>query len=131
MRKGSVRVVGHGGPLHVSFVNYGTPISTYGQKAFSAAGFPVIEDFSNGVLNCSQRTPFTVNPTDGLRSSYESLLLEEMLSNSSSNSKVYQSTQAMNILFDGTKAAIGVNVSTVGMPYILHARKESLSVQAQ
>jgi choline dehydrogenase len=43
------------------------------------------------------------------------------------NLKVYQSTQAINILFDGNKIATGVNVSTGGMPYTLNAGKEVIA----
>ncbi|KAH7354693.1 hypothetical protein BKA65DRAFT_475177 [Rhexocercosporidium sp. MPI-PUGE-AT-0058] len=87
-----------GGPLHVSYPNAALGISSYAEKAFTAAGFPVSDGFSDGVLNGSQFTPFTVNPENQQRSSSESCL--------------------------NLKTAVGVNVSTAGRSYMLMARRE-------
>lgn len=113
-----------GGPLHVSYPNGALGISSYAEAAFTAAGFPISDGFSDGVLKGSQWTPFTVNPTDQLRNSSETSFLQQDLKEGRLNLEVYQSTQTMNELFNGNKTTTGVNVSTMGMPYTLNVRKE-------
>lgn len=82
-----------------------------------------IQDFSSGVLNGSQYTPFTIDPQTQTRSSSETAFLRDSLGEVS-GLVVYQSTQAMRIQFDGKKAATGVEVETGGMGYVISARKE-------
>ncbi|OWP03002.1 hypothetical protein B2J93_3628 [Marssonina coronariae] len=113
-----------GGPLHVFHPNGALGISSCGQQAFTAAGFPASDGFSGGVLNGSQWTPFTVDPENQQRSSSGASLLQDSLYNSRLNLKVCQSTQAMIVVFSDHKTTTGVNVSTAGYPYMIKARKE-------
>ncbi|KAI6716399.1 hypothetical protein JHW43_001000 [Diplocarpon mali] len=113
-----------GGPLHVFHPNGALGISSGGQQAFTAAGIPASDGFSGGVLNGSQWTPFTVDPENQQRSSSGASLLQDSLYNSRLNLKVYQSTQAMIVVFSDHKTTTGVNVSTAGYPYMIKARKE-------
>jgi choline dehydrogenase len=113
-----------GGPLHVSYPKFGNPASTYAEVAFKRAGFPVADGFSGGVLNGSTWNPFTVNPDDGTRSSSETSFLQSTLRNGSANLKLYIQTQAMNIIFNETKTAMGVNVSSGDLSWVLSAKKE-------
>ncbi|KAK6584736.1 hypothetical protein PZA11_002960 [Diplocarpon coronariae] len=83
-----------GGPLHVFHPNGALGISSGGQQAFTAAGFPASDGFSGGLYN------------------------------SRLNLKVCQSTQAMIVVFSDHKTTTGVNVSTAGYPYMIKARKE-------
>jgi choline dehydrogenase len=119
-----------GGPVQVSFSNFAMPFSSWAALACKAAGFPVASGFSNGVLNGSQYSPVTVDPVDETRSSSETSFLREALEPSDTASyqssllQIYLLSQAQKILFDDNNTAIGVNVSTGGVTYVLSAKKE-------
>ena len=111
-----------GGPLHISYPNYALPLSSWAAEACAAIGLNASHDFVSGILEGSGYNAVTVDPLDNTRSSSEASFLQEAIK--SSSLQVYLSTQALRILFDNTKAATGVNVSTNGESYVLRANKE-------
>ncbi|GAB7362564.1 hypothetical protein MBLNU230_g2881t1 [Neophaeotheca triangularis] len=113
----------NGGPLQVSFPKYATPFASWGIKALKAIGLPMAVDFSSGVLNGSAYNPFTINPTDSLRSSSETSFLQEAI-DTELPLTVYPMSQAMQIMFDSDKRATGVTVQSAGYNYTLSARQE-------
>ena len=112
-----------GGPVQLSYPKYAQPISSYGAEGYSAAGFQEANGFLDGNLLGYGYWPFTLRAEDSTRSSTESAFLSQTATRTSL--KIYQSCMARNLLFDGDKRAMGVNVTVVGRrPFILHARKE-------
>lgn len=112
-----------GGGVDVAFNNYANPVSSFGPAAFSSLGVPAGQDFSSGKLEGYGYFPSTISPVTGLRSSAESGLLSPAVSKSDKLT-IYQSMQARNILFNGTRAT-GVNVTVNGIkPFTVSARKE-------
>ena len=65
----------------------------------------------------------TVDPEAETRSSSETSFLQSAIS-SSPLFQIYQRTLAQRIIFNQNKTAVGVAVSTSGVPYTLSARKE-------
>lgn len=100
------------------------PFSSWGAIALKAIGIKEIADLSSGLLNGSQYAPFTINPEYETRSSSETSFFRAALAEEDSALTVYQSARVTKILIDGTKSAIGVNVSTNGMSYVISARNE-------
>jgi len=111
-----------GGPLHVSYPSYALPFSSWAAEACAAIGLNASHDFASGILAGSGYNAVTVDPLDNTRSSSEASFLQEAIY--SSSLQVYLSTQALRILFDDSKTATGVNVSTSGESYVLTAKKE-------
>ncbi|EKG13217.1 Glucose-methanol-choline oxidoreductase [Macrophomina phaseolina MS6] len=110
-----------GGPLQVSYPSYANPFSSYGASALSHIGLKPLADLNSGSLMGYAYGTFTQSP-DGVRSTAESSFLAEAFEKTPL--KAYIQTQATKILFNTEKTAIGVQVSTQGLPYTLHARKE-------
>lgn len=110
------------GPLHVSYVKFPLPISSWTKKAFNAMGFKELNDFVSGKLIGHQYTPHTIDPTTQTRVSSFVAFMQN--TPATSNMNVYTRTLAKKIIFDDQKRAIGVDVSTYGQPYHLSARRE-------
>ena len=111
-----------GGPLQVSFANYQQPVSPFLAKGMNAAGIKEQQGFNSGKLNGYAATTVCVDPKSETRSSSEASFLQAALRKT--GLKVYQHTLAEKILFDATKKATGVVVSTNGTTYTLSAKKE-------
>lgn len=111
-----------GGPLQLSYPNFALPFSSWAAQACAAVGLTATDDFASGALVGSGYNAITADPLDSTRSSSETSFLQEAIDTSSL--QVYLSTQALRILFDDTKTATGVNVSTSGESYVLTATKE-------
>lgn len=111
-----------GGPLKVSYFNYYLPFSKYVAKALQTVGLVEIAGANSGTLLGYTETTATLDPQAEVRSSSESSFLQQAIATSSI--QVYHSTLANRILFDGSKKAIGVSVTTAGSTYELLANKE-------
>ncbi|KAF4552256.1 GMC oxidoreductase-like protein 12 [Elsinoe fawcettii] len=112
-----------GTPLSVSYANYAGPFSSWIEKGFSAIGMPVAEDFNSGELNGHQYCSSTINPDKQQRDSSQTSFLQATTGRS--NLKVYTGTTAKKIIFDSSKKATGIDVTTVGFSnYRLNARRE-------
>ncbi|KAI4728742.1 alcohol oxidase [Aureobasidium sp. EXF-10728] len=112
------------GPLHVSFENYASPFSSWGQLALREIGVPDISDFSSGELLGSQYCPATIRPDDETRSTSESSYLQQSLADEKARLEVFIHTMAKKIIFNSNKTATGVIVETAGTPYTLNATRE-------
>ena len=106
----------------MSFSNYEQPTTSYLLKGLQRLGFKPTKGQSSGQLIGYSQAPFTIDPRTETRESSETSFLKDAIEKTPL--QVYQQTLATNILFDGKKRAIGVNVSTAGVPYVLRARKE-------
>lgn len=94
------------GPLRVSYANYAQPFSSYLQPAMQEIGVNQAKDFNSGTLMGSQYCSSTINPDNENRDSSQTSFLSA--AESRPNLKVYHSTKASKVLFDGSKAATGV-----------------------
>ena len=110
-----------GGPLEVSFGGYNDPFATWAQQALEDVGQEAIDGFQSGKLIGSAYFPSTIDPAKATRSSSQSSYLN--LVSNTTTLRVYNNTMAHKILFQG-KAATAVKVSSQGLEYVLHARKE-------
>ena len=110
-----------GGPLEVSFGGYNDPFATWSQRGLQAVGQEAIDGFQSGRLIGSAYFPSTIDPVKATRSSSESSYLHSVLN--ITYLKVYNNTLAQKIRLRG-QVATGVEVSSKGLDYVLHARKE-------
>jgi choline dehydrogenase len=113
-----------GGPLHVSYVNWVDPTVVALSGALQQIGLSISPTgFNSGIMSGYRGfATSTINPTDATRSSSYSSFLKQALVQT--EIMVYPHTQAMKILFDNSKKATGVVVSTQGLEYTISARKE-------
>ncbi|KAL4966655.1 GMC family oxidoreductase [Aspergillus stella-maris] len=107
-----------GGPLHVTWPNYGSSFSTWLDRGLEALGIMPDTDFNSGSLNGSSWAPVTINPRNQTRDSSETSFLRH-----ARDLTIYPHTLAMKIDFDGTTAT-GVRVKSSGRRYTLSARQE-------
>ena len=112
-----------GGPLQVSYVSFWQPISDYFRNAFASLGLTPLPGFNSGSLLGYSEFTVTIDPEAETRSSSETSFLQSAISNSPLF-QIYQRTLAKRIIFNKNKTAVGVAVSTSGVPYTLSARKE-------
>ena len=113
------------GPLSVTFSNWAQVASSWVETGFEAIGISPINGFTSGKLLGSSYVLETINASTQTRDSSETSFLRSALG--SYNLTVYQSTLAKRILFDENKKAVGVQVDSQGLPYVLSARKEVIS----
>ena len=85
-------------------------------------GLKAINGFQTGQLIGSGYIPSTVDPVKAQRSSSESSFLQSI--HDSPSLQIYNNTMAEKILFDGSKTANGVIVSSKGSEFTLNAKKE-------
>lgn len=111
-----------GGPLQVSYFNYYLPFSKYVARALQNVGLKEIAGANSGTLLGYTETTATLDPQAETRSSSESSFLQQAIA--TSKIQIYHSTLANRVLFDGSKTAIGVSVTTAGSTYELFANKE-------
>ena len=114
--------LGKGGPLSVTFSNYAQAIASYVQKGLQELGIYPINGLTSGELLGSSYVMATIQPKNQQRESSETGFLRPALGRT--NLMVYPMTLAKKILFDSTKAAIGVSVNTENEDYVLSAKKE-------
>ncbi|KAL8788733.1 MAG: hypothetical protein Q9213_001547 [Squamulea squamosa] len=111
-----------GGPLQVSWPNWATPIGTWIKLALATVGVQPIKGFNSGSIIGSSWVSTTTNPVNEHRSSAQSSYLNQAIN--STSIVVYPRTLGHKILFTSNKTASGVSVTSYGIPYTLHARKE-------
>ena len=111
-----------GGPLSVSYANWAQPFSSYMEGALNEIGIATTEDFNSGELMGAQYCSSTIDPANENRESSQTSFLNAAAG--FTNLKVYPATQGQRILFDADKKAIGVQVASAGLPFILSANKE-------
>ena len=111
-----------GGPLQVSYFNYYLPFSKYVARALQSVGLTEIAGANSGTLFGYTETTATLDPRAETRSSSESSFLQQAVA--TSKIQIYHSTLANRILFDGSKNAVGVSVTTAGSTYELLANEE-------
>ena len=112
----------NGGPLQVSYQNYVAPISNAIQSAFNSLGLHSIPGLNSGSLIGYSEFVATIDPDKATRSSSETSFLQQAIY--STSIQLYQRTLAKRILFDETGTAMGVSVTTEGVPYTLSAKRE-------
>jgi choline dehydrogenase len=118
-----------GGPVHTSFSNQVDPFGTWAQQAFVEAGMSEILGLNSGKLIGSAYATLTIDPANAWRSSSETSFLQYAL-NSGFPLTVYKNSLARKILFDDTKTATGVQVTTAGaygtpaVNFTISARRE-------
>ena len=118
------KVLGKGGPLSVIFPNYAASFGTWVQKGLAAVGINGINGFQSGKLIGSAYALATIKYTENIRDSSETAFLQPALHKAKPNLIVFPSTMAKRILFDADKKAIGAEVDTGGLKYVLNASKE-------
>ncbi|KAK3939410.1 alcohol oxidase [Diplogelasinospora grovesii] len=110
------------GPVQVSYANWVDPSNTWFALALQAIGLNMSSiGFNSGILSGGAYTTGTIDPEDATRSSSETGYLR--LAIQSTQLMAHTRTQALKILFTGTKAT-GVSVNTAGVAYTLTANKE-------
>lgn len=115
-----------GGPLQISYGNhmfdYGLPL----QDGFEKIGLTATNGTNAGQLIGYGPQTGTLNTKGATRDSSKTSFLETGMQNT--NIKIYQTTTAKRILFDGNKTATGVVVEMQGIhptaQYALSARRE-------
>jgi choline dehydrogenase-like flavoprotein len=108
-----------GGPLQVTYPNYGSPWNTWMQRGLATIGLPQMVEFNTGRLDGHAYCTTTINPKNMKRSSSQTSFIDE--AKGRPNFRLYQLTMAKKILFDADKRATGVKLGT---GVTLHVRKE-------
>ena len=112
-----------GGPLQVGYPSWVNGISSWIARALTALGVPEVAGFTSGQLLGWSYVAETLDPTTQTRSSSEASYLRQALEQTT-NLQVYKSTLAEKILFDDSKQATAVQVSSGGFVYQIKANKE-------
>ncbi|CAN8100946.1 unnamed protein product [Discula destructiva] len=99
------------GPLQVSYANYAGPFSSYIQSSLDEIGVPVTQDFNSGSLMGSQYCSSTINPTNANRDSSQTSFLNNATQDRP-NLHVMKSTMVSKVLFDSSKRATGVTLTS-------------------
>jgi choline dehydrogenase len=102
------------GSLHVSQPNFAQVFASYIDGAMEESGIPFQQDFVSSHLLGRQYAPLTIAYPEEKRSSSQTSFLRTALRSGRNNLKVYPHTLARRIVFNGTMAAMGVEVSTEG-----------------
>ena len=113
-----------GGPLEVGYINYPLPFGSWAKLAFQEMGFNETSDFNHGdLVGYYQYLTQTIAP-DMTRSSSQASYLDWAIVSARQNLQTYTRTLAKRIIFDNNMKAIGVEVDTFGIPYIISAKRE-------
>ncbi|KAL9059121.1 MAG: hypothetical protein Q9162_001339 [Coniocarpon cinnabarinum] len=116
---------GGNGPVQVSYPAWTNAFESWAGPALNEIGVPTIEDLESGHLLGFAYPRSTQDPATQERSSAESAYLRHAMVNPDSlGLVVFTNSYGRRILFDDTKCAIGVIVSTFGQEYTLAASKE-------
>ena len=111
-----------GGPLHVSYPNWGNPFSSWGAQGLAELGLQYLPDFVSGKVLGMQYGMMTLDPTQEIRDSSEAYLRVAL--DTSLPVTFYKNTLARKIIFDENRAATGVLVQSGPKIWILSARNE-------
>lgn len=113
-----------GGPLDVSYANYAQPFSAFVEPSLNEIGIPQTQDFNSGSVMGAQYCASTIEPKTQKRESSQTSFLNEAIGRP--NLKVYQLSLGKKILFDSSKKATGVVLtSNAGITtYTIKANKE-------
>ena len=87
------------GPLQVSYANFASPLATWAQRAFLAAGIALNNGFDSGSLFGSMWSTSTINSITAHRSSSETSFLNQALQRT--RLKVYPHATKANTLRRG------------------------------
>jgi choline dehydrogenase len=111
------------GPVQISYGNWIDVTTTWLAAAMESVGLPLNPLGGNsGILSgFGSWVTDEIRPEDATRSSSDAYLREAI---KRTPITVYTHTQATKILFDGSKNANGVSVSTAGFEYTISAKKE-------
>jgi choline dehydrogenase len=99
-----------GGPLHVSYPNFASPVASWLARGLSAIGLQELPGLVDGNLLGWTWAANTIDPVTQVRSTSETSFLREAMQ-VNDNLVVYSSTLAKKILFDASKKATGVLVA--------------------
>ncbi|TLD29202.1 hypothetical protein PspLS_03904 [Pyricularia sp. CBS 133598] len=119
-----------GGPLKVSFWNYYVPVSAAFAKGMKALGYNEVSTLQSGSILGYSEFPATLDPEFQIRDSSESSFLRKAATDAAQDwgrkgrVTIYPNTLAKKILFDGAKAATGVEVASGSQQYTLNATRE-------
>lgn len=111
------------GPLKVTYPNFANSWTTWAQLALKEQGLKSGRDFVDGELLGYGYVPCSIDRESQTRSSSETSYLRRALLRLT-NLSVYKNTLGKKVLFDENKKAIGVEVETAGLKYVLSANKE-------
>ncbi|KAL8951389.1 MAG: hypothetical protein Q9222_002639 [Ikaeria aurantiellina] len=112
-----------GGPVQLGYPSWVNGISSWIARSLTSLGVPELPGLISGRLLGWSYVAETLDPTTQTRSSSETSYLRQALEQTT-NLQVYKSTLAKKILFDGSKQATGVQVSSGGFEYLINANKE-------
>jgi choline dehydrogenase len=113
-----------GGPLEIGYINWPLPFGSWAKLAFDELGFESISDFNHGILTSKHQYLTQCVDPDMKRSSSQASYLDWALDSQRQNLITYTRTLAKRIVFDGDLRATGVEVTTMGIPYLINATRE-------
>ncbi|KAI6376062.1 hypothetical protein MCOR25_002877 [Pyricularia grisea] len=105
-----------GGPLKVSFWNYYVPVSAAFAKGMKALGYNEVSTLQSGSILGYSEFPATLDPELQIRDSSETSFLRKAATDAAQHwgrkgrVTIYPNTLAKKVLFDGAKAATGVEM---------------------
>ncbi|KAL2166076.1 hypothetical protein VTG60DRAFT_3310 [Thermothelomyces hinnuleus] len=114
--------VGTGGQVPISFPRFAQSWSTWAAKGFEAVGIKPITALLHGELLGSTWQVDSIDFSTGFRADAAVAYLIPFLDRK--NLAVFNHTLATRIIFDNSKKATGVEVSTSNVTYTLRARRE-------
>jgi choline dehydrogenase len=112
------------GPLEIGYINWPLPFGSWAQIAFDEMGFERISDFNHGVLTGKHQYLTQCVDPEMKRSSSQASYLDWALDSGRENLILYPRTLAKRIVFDSELRATGIEVSTMGVPYLINATSE-------
>lgn len=115
--------MGTEGPVSVGFPNYAGAFASWVAKAWKELGLKAIDGFTSGRLIGYSWSIATIQADNQNRETSETAYLQSAISEEM-NLIIYTTTLAKKILFDDSKKATGVRVSSSGQEYVLSASRE-------
>lgn len=113
------------GPLQVSWANWVDPAQSWLARALQGIGQALSPSgLSSGKIIGGAWVPTTIDPKNATRSTSKSSYLEAAVQNKNARIAVYVRSQAFKIIFDKSKKATGVAVSSGGIDFVISAKKE-------
>ncbi|KZM25095.1 choline dehydrogenase [Ascochyta rabiei] len=113
------------GPLQVSWANWVDPTQSWLARALQAIGQTLSPSgLSSGQVDGGAWVPTTIDPRDATRSTSKSSYLAAAMRDNKAQITVHLRTQASKIIFNKSKKASAVAITSNGQNYALAARKE-------
>ncbi|KAI0123316.1 hypothetical protein BJ170DRAFT_105047 [Xylariales sp. AK1849] len=112
-----------GGPVQVGYTNWVSDWATWLEKGLQAVGLNRTLGFDSGKLLGYHYSQSTIRASDQTRSSSATYIYKAD-DESLDTLKVYTQTLARKVVFDENNTATGVDVSSLGIDYTIHASKE-------